>query len=238
MVRRVARREALKQAETKRAVILNEDWTYAPVTAYNTQYMYAPVFAMLGASAQGVGQGQYIGTEIVDPLFVARMEIGIDWGLLMANGGVSGAVPVVIHAWLISTNDQVGLRNPQAHSNSVAGTQWFLQTQAFKAQFNGNNVRVLKHWSKVFSPPSIPFSPTVSKPTGYSVAGYRHKFVYRWKGKKEFEETDNPATITNFLRGANYYFIVGYGTPSIETLGANSQNVYIRCDRYLYYKDP
>nr|QJB18605.1 MAG: capsid protein [Genomoviridae sp.] len=235
-IRRVARRVALAQAETKRAVVLNEDYTYGPSTAYNFQAMYTNIFSVLGTSAQGVAQNQMIGTEIVDPLFVARMEMTVDWGLLLANAGVTGVVGVCLHAWLIATNDQQPITAPTAYVNSASANNWFIQPQGYKPQLNGNNVKVLKHWSKCVNPPSIPFGS--SKPIGYAASCYRHKFVHKFKGKKEFETTSDYTSVSRVLRGWNYYFLVGYGVASTETLNANSQNVYMRCDRYLYYKDP
>lgn len=234
-IKRVARRVALAQAETKRSVVLNEDYTYAPAAAYNFQAMYTNIFSVLGGN-QGGSQSTMIGTEIVDPLFVARMEMTVDWGLLLANAGATGTVGVCLHAWLVAVNDQQAVTVPTAYVNSPTANNWFLQLVGFRPQLNGNNVKVLKHWSKVVNPPSIPFGS--SKPIGYCASGYKHKFVYKFKGTKEFESTSDFTSVSKVLRGMNYYFLVGYGVTSTEVLAANSQNVYIRCDRYLYYKDP
>lgn len=235
-IKRVARREELRLVETKRNVVLNEDYTYAPTGAYKEQYSYVNIFSAPFLSG-GTNQGSYIGTEIVDPLFVARLEMSVDWGLISQDNPATGPLGVVCHAWLIATNDQIAQQTPIPYQNSSLG--WFIQQSCYRAQMNGNNVKVLKHYSKILNPPSIPFSATTpaAKPPAYATSVYKHKFVYKFKGKKEFEE-DAATAVGKVLRGWNYYFLVGFGVSAYDTLVANSQNVYIRADRYLYFKDP
>lgn len=237
MLKRVVRRELLKNVETKRNIVLNENYTRIIGTGFNSQYAYTNIFANLSVTGQGAAQNQYEGTEILDPLFVARISFDVHWGVMQAagtTGSYAGMVPVFLHAWVIAVNDQLTANVP-----TVTPAEWFTSALAASVQMNGNNVRVIKHWSRMVNPPSIPFSVGSPPTAATGTTCVRHKMVCKMKGKKEFEE--NASLVPQpYLRGWNYYFVQGYGFPKGFLPSGTTYSAAVDCwaDRYLYFKDP
>lgn len=239
-IKRVARFEQLKNCETKRSVVFNEPYQVLPSAAYNYTYSYVNIFSLppgTGTSmvlGQGVRENQFTGDEIMDPLFVARLRYSVSWRDMYASAPGHGFVGVKVHAWLIATNDQDGVVTPAPVDMGFTGDGWFLQPAAMSAQMNGDNVRVIRHWSRTINPPSILGT------NGDAETVVTHKMVVKLKGKKQYE--DQPANASGvpaqYLRGWNYFFVVGWGVDQHVSLLNTLTPVIITADRYLYFKDP
>lgn len=237
MVKRIARTVQLKNSETKRNFVLNESYNYYPTTgSYNINLNFTNIFGVLG---QGAGSTNFVGDDIQDPLFVAKFRFLINWDVQRAATGLTRCEPIILHAWIISTNDQYGSVIPTNYNTYTGQIDWILQSDGPTIQMNGDNCRVLKHWSKVINPPAIA-APSSTSPTFPEVM-IRKNFKYKWKGKKVFESSTTASTDvpTKYLRGQQYYFMVGWGLPTSVTFAAPPANnpVRIHTDRYLYFKD-
>lgn len=242
-VRRIAHQALLKDVETKRSVVQNESWNLVPTTGtYLYNYNMVNIFSQLAVvGGQGALQYQFIGDEILNPFFVARIQATVDWGkYATAVTPASAPFGVILHSWIVAVNDQVAASAPTNMAGSTLNLNWFLQPRGFRAQFDGDAVRVVKHWSKVVNPKN--YAVTASGSVVGGLETYRHKMVKRWKGKKQFEPitASGPNTTPSvFLKGWNYYFILGYGVPDGTFVVNNSTGlVTFYVDRYMYYKDP
>lgn len=239
MVQKVARRVLLKNTETKRNIIMNEAWNQ-PLAAPGSslfQYSMANIFSQL--SLQGTGQDRYVGDQILDPMLSVRAQFTIDWSrFASALSPAAYPLAVCLHMWIISTNDQYALTTPTNTEDSSLSfiINWFMQKRAFRAQMNGDTVRVLRHWSRVVEPPSIPTTGSASA----AQTLVKHKLTYRWKGKKTYEPTVPGGIVPGLtLKGNNYYLVCGYGIPDgVFTITNPNTVCSIYVDRYLYFKDP
>ncbi|UYD39090.1 MAG: capsid protein [Wigfec virus K19_486] len=244
MVRRVAAQQVLRMSETKRIALLNETWSLTPTTPSGSQYSIANIFSVVQQNQNATGGGM-VGDTILRPLFVAKMRALVNWDRVrQLNGGGTGSTSVTLHAWIVASNDQLVLGTPASvnpYDAGSSGPQWFYNTDAFSATLNGDNVKVLKHWSRTIHPPSI-VSGTGSTALA-TVTAIRHKFVLKFKGQKEFEgripSTTQPGALQPWLKGWNYYLLIGGGTPTGYPLTGSPLaplwDIYV--DRYLYFKD-
>lgn len=240
-VKRIARWELMKDAETKRVLTLNESYNLYLTGAGNLRsYNMVNIF---GIVAQGVTQNSLVGDSFNDPMFVAKMQFTVNWNAVAANlvPATNVAPSICLRAWIIACNDQyTNTISPIPVGSTSTTVDWFLQDRAFRARMNSDACTVVRSWSRVVSPPDIQFGTPVA-PNGLYT--YRHAMKKKWKGKKSFEpfSPTQPNQISAYLKGQNYYFVVGWGLPdgtfSLANPVANNP-VQIYCDRYLYFKDP
>lgn len=234
MVKRVAASQALRMAETKRFAILNEVYSPAPPTNGSTQWYYRNIFAPLD---QGFSSWRVVGSEIQRPYLKIKGRFEIWWDRIIADNPLNYGY-VSCHVMLVAANDALANTTPSSYGLSSSSLNWFYQIDAQNPTMNGNNVKVLKKWSKVIRAQQV-----ASGTVAYGRTLVNMSLKYRWKRRLTFEDsgaipdTGGP-TSARILRGWNYYILVGYG------LGNNLGNVtnfgwpYIRLDSFLYYKDP
>lgn len=245
-IARISKRVALKQVETKRFTILNENYSILPINTNGTQWSARNVFSPL---SEGVDSFNTIGNEIVNPMVKLKFSAMIDWNNVRSLNGLGSTIPgtvsVVLNVMIVAANDQYAYYQPtllQPGGSNQGG--WFYQADGARVTLNGNNVKVLKKWSIVKSPPSI-----IAGTQSTAIAGgtlVRGRMTYRWKRKITFEDltTLPPANggpdRSIITRGWNYYILVGWGLPPGFTLGTTPIRpiVDFGMDSYLYFKDP
>lgn len=244
-IKAVARYTQLKNTETKRAFVLNESWnSFAATGSYFYNYNFLNIFSILGTGAQGTGQNQFVGDQVLDPLMVARIQFYVDWNTF-SPAGATTLEPVMLHTWIIAANDQYAAAAPTNVNVYSTILDWFLQTRPSRAVMNGDSCKVLHHWTRTVTPPSVPTAVSAAFPNLFSTACIRKKIVHKFKGKKTFEPQNptSPNLPGAYLKGWNYYLICGWGLPdgtfnlNVPT-GASTRPVTIYLDRYLYFKDP
>ncbi|QDJ95224.1 capsid protein [Capybara virus 9_cap1_45] len=257
MMKSVARRVALNLTEAKRFTTLNEA-PFAALPSANRSFgwVYRNALAQL-PSANGVAAGSswaIDGNEIVDPLLKLKNYYQAplqpyppippvnEWSygtqffyvyLIACNEQVSGTIPP----------SAVWSAYPDQYSSNDPG--WFLQQDGTKPTLNGNNVKIIKKWSKRYTPVEIMEIPTsTSNPRvvdGCPVVRFDCKKKLR--GKKTFEDAVFADTDSNFLRSAilrgwNFYWLLGWGATADLAGGASSQQPYWLVDSFTYFKDP
>lgn len=203
------------------------------------QWAYKNIFEQLVQyGGQGGGQAQFTGTEITNAMGRFTVYGTVFWNRIISLvGGVSS---IFFEAAVIATNDQFATGGPALYNVAASGPNWFYNFQAYDPVFNGNNVRVIKRKRWRIDPPNM-MSGAPSPPTTAS-SSFSKIIKVKFKGKKEFEE--GASTITGapqparFLRGWNYYLMVGFGAQ-INAVPTTTQNL-VDCyaDSYLYFKDP
>lgn len=235
LMKTVARRVALGLAETKRFAIINEDWSILPTTNYRTWFSYTNVFSSLLVAADSY---RMVGQEIQTPLLKCKFEFQIPWDLIYLNEP-NNVGSVVLHVMLIASNEQDPTTGPLTYTNSSfeATSDWFYQSDAWRATMNGNNVKVLRKWTRQVNPDQFIGGTTIR---GRSTV--RGKLQYRWKRRMTFEDTAVTTTGTptqsKILRGWNYYLLCGWGLQTLLGAAVNNGWPSMRMDRFLYYKDP
>lgn len=260
-MKRVARRVALNLSESKRFAVINQNPFALGVTPVVTRrWMYKNIFAQLPQAVGGNAGASYavVGNEIVDLMLKAKFAMRIPYGLMLGNGAqrLQGYGTVWFHVYLVSTNDFTTSSSalpvpppgtftwnnyPTFFGSDDPG--WFLQQDPAKPTLNGNNVRVIRRWTKKYQPEVQQnfrsTADTIVEPAGdiWLNLQVKHKF----RGKKTFEDNVFGDTDANFqtrsgvLRGTNYYWLLGWGT-----VGAfePSEQPSVRLDEFMYYKDP
>lgn len=237
-IQRISRRTLLRNTETKRHFIQNENWSIYPSTGTSLYtYAYVNIFAPL---TQGIQQGNFVGDSILDPLFVARIQFDLRPNDLSGElPGISRAPEVYCHAWLLASNDQFSQITPTFIDDTLPlnPSYWFLQPRASRAMMNGDSVTVIKHMKRKLRP----YDTGTIQDSNPSIS---MKMVAKLKGRKIFEPAGGtaPNTPADVLKGWNYYLVVGWGIPDggvqIAWPSATNGPVYISVDRYLYFKDP
>lgn len=232
----------MKDAETKRVLVLNEGYNlYLTGTGLLRSYNMVNIF---GIVAQGVTQNSLVGDSFNDPMLVVKMQFSVNWSNVAQALSPTTNVPpsICLRAWIISCNDQyANTISPIPVGSTSTTVDWFLQDRAFRARMNSDACTVIRSWSLVVSPPDGQFGNTPVPPNG--IYSYRHTMKKKWKGKKSFEpfSPTAPNQISAYLKGQNYYFVVGWGLPDGTYSLVNpvvNNPVQIYCDRYLYFKDP
>ncbi len=245
LMKTVARRVAKNLAETKRYARVLETASVLPSTTAASQWSFRHVFAPLAApfSTGGAGQGaasfQFVGNEIVDPMLKLKFSWYLNWEQIrrtVANYGTIG-----LNVALVAMNDYVTAGGTSfINAATIGNFDWFYNPDAYNPTFNGNNVRVLKKWSRMVTPDQL--GPTAVQ--GNQVV--RGRLSYRWRRKLTFEDQNvvpqfgGPA-VSPILRGWNYYIITGYrGFGNWGGTSAGVPDAFPQCimDSFLYYKDP
>lgn len=231
----------LNLAEAKRFTILNENFnpTYAlPLRfRYTIRSVFAPIPVANGPQASGSSYAR-VGSEIVDPLLKLKWQIRINWANYNNQYG-----SLHFNMYLVSANDIFFGSNAVLDYGQGTSTEpgWFIQPEANRVTMNGNNVRILKKWTRHITPP-VQIIQTVSGATNLllgtqDIVG---KMTYRWKRKMTFEDSA-PQSGPNFpsgtsLRGNQYYILYGWGTENAALTTAIAPLCFV--DSYLYFKDP
>lgn len=245
-IARISKRVALKQVETKRFTILNENYSLLPVDTRGSQWSARNVFSPL---SEGVDSFNTIGNEIVSPMLKLKFSAMIDWNNVRGLNGLGGTIPgpvsVVLNVMLVAANDQYAYYTPSLLTPGGSNQGgWFYQADGARVTLNGNNVKVLKKWTILKSPPSIYPGTQATAIAGGSLV--RGKMTYRWNRKITFEDLYNLPPANGgpdraiITRGWNYYILVGWSLPPGFTLGSATIRpvVDFSMDSYLYFKDP
>lgn len=240
----------LAQCETKRYVILNEQYGLAATAGMNfAQWSYRNVFSPI---PQGTFAYQRLGSEIVSPFLSCNIRATVNWTEVAQYNTNFTMFPVRCCLYLIALNDQVvatpGIPDPYSYTTS-SGSQIFYTADSLMPRLNGNNVKVLKKWSCLFNPPGYALAVNTGPNTvSYAFGGIQTKcgkLRYKWKRKIGYEDTGlvpvigGPAS-GSATRGWNYYLLGGWVGQANR--GINGPAPYplgrILVDSFLYYKDP
>lgn len=242
-MKRIAKSVTLRLCETKRHAVINENATPTPLNGNVTQWSFRPVFVY--PQFQGSTSYEVIGSEILNPLMKCKFFWFIPWSSIIGTTGadVGRYATVAMHVYLIASNDQATnatFTNYSQQTGTSNQFNWFYQQDGYMPTFNGNNVKVLKKWSKLIHPDQIA---TTNTPIGNLVIPGR--LSYRWKRKLTFEDsgtvpgTGGPQSL-RVLRGWNYYLVTGFRVAGTSLANAPIPGAYPNCvlDTFLYYKDP
>lgn len=236
-VRKQARKELIRLAETHRGFVYGEAWSTLGALAAGdtaTDQFIANVFGFLGL---GVGDDQYTGNTILDPLCILRLSVTVNWPT--AALAFSGQFPTVwVDAYLIAVNNQYVSTTAPRITSATEDTELFMKPIIFGGripvthQLNGQGVKVIKKKKLRLQPPDS----GSSRETTHTM-----KLVKKLRGEKTYETTFTAGGAqagTVYLRGWNFYWLVLSGYNRTPTTGAQSANgIQIVGDRYLYYKD-
>lgn len=222
-------------AETKRFWVWNQNFNFTGALPNNTQVGDTYIFNAFTPPGAGVGDNQFIGNQIVNPLTELSLTITVDWGRALA---AYTALPVFrIDLYLVAINDSF---NPGAAPVGVPPADMpviFVKQPGMEMRWrlNQQNVVIVKRKRVQFN------GRDVSSYGGGS--GYETKTVKlrkRWKGKKTYEQSISiGGAITNqpYLRGWNFYYLVISQANKATTAVAAVNPLQITGDHYLYFKD-
>lgn len=254
LMKRVARRVALSLSESKRFTILNE--TPLGTSTSQTRWAYKNIFAQLPTATGTLAGVSFAleGNEVVDLLAKTKIVVEIPWGNILLDNSAAGAYGTVyVHAMIVQANDfsQQGSGGPPPGSltwtnypaqYSAGDPGWFLNQDGNRPTLNGNNVRIIKRFSRKVTPPAqmdLQSGTVVVVARGRQMVNITMK--HKFKGKKTFEDFPLGDLDSNFprsgvLRGSNYYWLVGYQlTGALSTVAGSP---VMAMDQYLYFKDP
>lgn len=233
LMKRVAKRVALSLTESKRFALLNESFITTMPAATSTTWFVRNIFAPPG---QNVLSSGIIGSEIVNPLLKLKFNYTVNWGLLRSdNLGNYGTVR--LNLFLIAVNEQYDFTVPTRYATITPSPFWFINSNGHRVTLNGNNVKVLKKWSRRVTPP--PLAQEAGIPMG--IVNIPGTLKYRWKRKLTYEDSgismqDGGFSSSNILRGWNYYILAGAATQTAVVGAINTPQ--LEMDSFLYFKDP
>lgn len=214
---------------------------YGPTSNQSTWWNYKNVFNTL---ANGTTGFQFVGNEIVNPMLKFKFKWIMNWANISSNNTGNFAT-AAINVLLVAANEQftATVATPYPAIGSTGDPGWFYQSDGYYPTMNGNNVKVLKKWSRRVTPPGLPMNTSGLQPLGTQyVTG---KMTYRFKRKLTFEDSSivtaigGPARATT-LRGWNYYLLVGASLPFGQgtPVGTGGSAVMPVIDTFMYFKDP
>lgn len=254
-MKRVARRVTLNLAESKRMSVI-EQAVFSNTTATTFRWTYRNLFAQLPTATGALAGSSFAvdGNEIVDPLLKFKTLWTIPFeGIAFSESSASYGT-VVCHIYLVAANDFTTTVDggspspgtfaftPYPGQYSTGDMGWFLNQDPYKPTLNGNNVRVLKKWTKRYHPDQL--IRTVTAGSTAAALGRVHLTMtgkYRWRRKLTYEDYPFGDLDSNFprsgvLRGWNYYLLVGWGAPGVLTQSTSQPQADM--DTFLYFKDP
>lgn len=235
MMKRVAKRVTLSLAESKRFTILNEAIVPNVPPNTTTTWWIRNIFA---PPTQSVFSGGIVGNEIQHPLLKLKFNMTIDWATLRSvSRPLYGTIR--FHVYIVAMNEQLDYSIPVNYATISPAPYIFLQPNGYRPTLNGNNIKVLKHFSRSVTPDQYEDT-GAGLPLGYTTL--KGEMSYRWKRKLTYEDTGfsligGSLAKSNILRGWNYYILAGIGLPASS--GAQTQVfTTIAMDSFLYFKDP
>lgn len=253
LMKSVARRVALNLSEAKRFTTLNENPMPPIATAVTQRWVYKNVFSPI-PSGNGAAAGTswaIEGNEIVDPLVKMKLTFSLQFGITLNALSQSIYTTNYMAVYLVASNEQVSSLVPPSNTWTNYPVQyasddpgWFLTQNPQRPTLNGNNVKIIRRWTRKYTPDEV-FALVDS--TAPQVAGYGRPQInfnckHKFRGKKTFEDAVFGDTDSNFLRAAilrgwNFYWLVGWGIGGVTGVPTPSQPV-VSCDTYTYFKDP
>lgn len=237
-VRKQAKREIMKLAESKRAILFNEQYNYiAGLGAGDANYDTYISNAIMNISTGSADQ-QFTGNAIISPLVVLKGTVRLDWGPITLS---TGNLPTYrVDVTLVAVNEQFSATTT-ARITSIAedNTLYVRHPSAnIRWMFNAQNVTVIKRKTMMFTPRMLPYAGT-TVPTALELRPF--KVAKRLKGNKEFETeftAGGTATITPYLKGWNFYWVVSSACSNqVGTAITGANPLQITADRYMYFKD-
>lgn len=229
MMKRVARRVALGLAESKRFAMINEGFNGASFLA--SRYWLRNVFSTI---SQGVESYAIIGSEIQAPLLKLKFNWQTNWGAIAADN-INNFASIGLTVMLIASNETYSGVASVDYGSLSPSPGWFYQDNVFRQTMNGNNVKVLKKWTKVITP-------AVNNAGGVQgIVQTRGTLKYKWNRKLTFEDisivppTGGPGS-TRSLRGWNYYILAGRTLTASTVSGVVAP--LLTMDSFVYFKDP
>lgn len=236
-VRKQARKEIVRLAETKRYWVTNDVWNNltAPSVGSTTGSVY--IVNAFAPPPGGVADNQFIGNQIVDPLVVLNLTLSVNWW--DAHTHYAPRIPTYrVAVYLIGFNDGLSIPTPRSVTNGESESLFLTQPNtSFRWMLNKQNLVIIKRRVVTFTPKNLVYTGT-----GAPFEVKTLKMKKRFKGKKTYEQSiTNPSgTLTQLpvLRGWNFYWMVvsNQGTAPTATTGGFSPLV-ISGDRYMYFKD-
>lgn len=238
-VRKQARKEVMKLAETKRAFVFNEGWnTWSGPIGIGYTFDDTYISNVFGFPTLGAGDQNFIANQIVDPLAVFNLSVNINWSSALASMGGTLTADVCVDVYLIASQAQYTTTTVPRITTAGEDTELWMKPPTFggRASFthtiNGQSVLVIKHKRRVFKPPN--------QITEFTTGVIRMK--KRFKGTKTYDTSFNLTTgvqtQSTFLRGWNFYWLVQMSPNTISASAAQPGNPFqLFGDRYLYFKD-
>lgn len=233
-VARIAKSVSLRQAETKRSVVPNDNAAFGPLSS-GAQAFYAikNVFAQIGL---GSDFNQLEGNELVNTRARCTGTLLVNWSDVYTLTGV--VQPIVFYVTLIAVNEEI--TDSPIFVPFPAGTVANLlqEPDINRLTWEGQTVTVIRQFKKKMNPPNLTGGELESS-TRHGTLNFDVSAML--KGKKEYQisnPTTSAATQLVWLKGYQFYWtvIAGYGTTTPAAEVAPPFDVI--CDHYLYFKDP
>lgn len=230
----------MQLAETKRYWVLNEAWNYTAALPNDLAIGDSYIVNAFSPPPAGVGDNQFIGNQILEPLFVLDVSIVVNWWL--AATYYAPRIPTYrVSVALIAINNQFDISTPRGLTGSEMNGLFLRQpTIDLRWMMNKQNMVVIKRKTVMLSPKNISFAAGTGTNPGASHEIRRIKVKKQFRGKKTYEQSVSSlgvVTNTNTLRGWNFYWMVTSQWSTPNTVVAAVNPLVITSDRYMYFKD-
>lgn len=248
-IARISKAVTLRATETKRFAILNENFTFLPTSGFNyAAWAYRNIF---GPVPQGVTAFSRNGSEIHSPMLALNINVLVNWKDVANYNTNETFFPIRVTVMIVSANEQIATGSTPTYYDytSSSSSGWFYMPDNLNPRLNGNNIRVLKKWTRLINPRPYALVANSGPATlQYAFGGtqsYCGKLRYKWRRKITYEDTGIPSNIGGVVsggttRGNNYYILAGYSSSVNRGIAAVPPYPLCRIfmDSYLYYKDP
>lgn len=237
-VRKQARKEIVKLAESKRFYVFNEGYITLGAIGTGDNGTDTYISNALGGMGQSVLDAGFTGNEILDPLVALRITVRVNYGALIPQFGI--VPPVRVTAYLVALNDQIPNSSVPRITAVSEDTTIFVRHPDYDMRWmlNSQNVTVIRKKTVYFTGREI-----TSLGSGATTMDVKTmKLSKRLRGKKVYEQTINTSgavTTTDFLKGWNYYWFVvsQVGSLSSSVAAVTANPIRITADRFVYFKD-
>lgn len=240
-VRKQARKEVMKLAETKRVftygIPMNTQTPVAVGSQLVESFIYNPL-ALLGIDTLPVSVE---GTEYIDPLLVGRFSVSVDWVRFASS--FNSLPTVVVHIYLIATPVEYTVSGSSGRQMSATEAQEFWLRQPnnlMQPIMNTDNMTVITKRKVKFTPKGMVanFGSTglVSRETK------NIKIAKRLKGTKQQQQDYNASGVaqakSGYLKGYQFYWVCAtMSNGQAVTAGTLFSPLSVIMDSYLYFKD-